>query len=654
VSATIEHIKEYELGSSVREKLNKAIDAANVINNYNFEDCPPQCPPGLPGKDGLKGDPGNYNSYNVDGFIAEGDSLPTVGSSIGETYVKDNGNTLEVYVWAPLDSGINGWKNFGPINDANNRNVPNVIYVSPDGNDDYDGRTFGKALRTLETAAIAASELSGINKEAVTVRVGAGRYEIQGDIAWPDKCSVFGLDGARKCVVYPSDDVAPDGDVPYKNRNAFLLGDGGYVEGFGFEGFEIYSSPYAPTDDDGNPLETNWNWSSNPLGGFAVAFRPGAVINRVPYAHNITVYSRFPPRNLISSPLERKKGNPLVTPGGGVAIADGSVVSPYSAFPNMMTWGATPSSPNGIGYLARKGGLLNPVNAVALWAHKHYMCQEGGQMVMSSCSSQFGDYSLWSEGYTFSIRPEKPNITLFPSIAAATIILNNSQKYTDNLWINYVDPSRGFPTCGCVCSDTEYEDFFKKDMAYALRALRFTVQTGDIRPLNQFIRGLFKWDGSFVADIPGKCENNNCNCIWQSWFKALGDMIAVDLSREDDRILVRELCRCISATIDKQEKRIERSLITAINHQWTFPLAGVTKDAVPPRFGNNGYSFAIKRSVVTKDGGRVVFSGQDDEGNAVFVGGLEIEARSGELRGPPFDAAVRKKATRVTFARSFF
>jgi hypothetical protein len=100
-------------------------------------------------------------------------------------------------------------------------------------------------------------------------------------------------------------------------------------------------------------------------------------------------------------------------------------------------------------------------------------------------------------------------------------------------------------------------------------------------------------------------------------------------------------------------RKIERSLITAINHQWTYPLAGVTKDSVPSRFKNNGYSYNIKRSVVQRNGGRVRYSGQDDEGNAVFVGGLEIEARSGELRGPPFDAAVRKRATRVTFARSF-
>jgi hypothetical protein len=61
----------------------------------------------------------------------------------------------------------------------------------------------------------------------------------------------------------------------------------------------------------------------------------------------------------------------------------------------------------------------------------------------------------------------------------------------------------------------------------------------------------------------------------------------------------------------------------------------------------------IKRSIVQKNGGQVRFSGQDDVGNAVFVGGLTIDARSGQLGGPPFDSAIRSRVTRAIISRSY-
>ena len=54
-----------------------------------------------------------------------------------------------------------------------------------------------------------------------------------------------------------------------------------------------------------------------------------------------------------------------------------------------------------------------------------------------------------------------------------------------------------------------------------------------------------------------------------------------------------------------------------------------------------------------EDEGVVIASGQDDQGNALFVGGLQIIADTGELGGPPFDQAVRRVATRAAISRSF-
>ena len=61
----------------------------------------------------------------------------------------------------------------------------------------------------------------------------------------------------------------------------------------------------------------------------------------------------------------------------------------------------------------------------------------------------------------------------------------------------------------------------------------------------------------------------------------------------------------------------------------------------------------IQDSILELDQGNVIASGQDDQGNAIFVGGLEINADTGELTGPPFTSAVNQIAIRASITRSF-
>ena len=51
--------------------------------------------------------------------------------------------------------------------------------------------------------------------------------------------------------------------------------------------------------------------------------------------------------------------------------------------------------------------------------------------------------------------------------------------------------------------------------------------------------------------------------------------------------------------------------------------------------------------------GVVIASGQDDQGSALFIGGMKIDADTGELTGPPFEQSVNRIATRAAIARSF-
>jgi hypothetical protein len=71
---------------------------------------------------------------------------------------------------------------------------------------------------------------------------------------------------------------------------------------------------------------------------------------------------------------------------------------------------------------------------------------------------------------------------------------------------------------------------------------------------------------------------------------------------------------------------------------------------IPPAFNRSN----LEASILEQDSGLVIASGQDDQGSALFVGGMKISADTGELSGPPFDSAVSRIATKSAIAFSGF
>ena len=297
-------------------------------------------------------------------------SIPTVGDlALGELAL----NTREGVAFMKTFDGAT--ESIKLLNDIP---VANTFFVSKFGNDTYDGRTMNTSLATIEQALVLATAVRAADPTAISlIEVGAGRYQTQGHLDMPDGCVV--KCAHRSVVIFPQ--------VGYEERNVFRMGSGCFVEGFLFEGFRL--------DDLDNPTE-----------GFAVSFRPGAVLTRTPYAHKIAVRT-IPDWTSVPPPLDpfSTPPNPFVPRGAGVALADGLVCSPYSIFPNIMTWGATPVSANGIGYCAKNGGLVNAINAVSIWCHKHFLALTGGQIIPSSCSTQFGDFSMVSDGFRQIVVP---------------------------------------------------------------------------------------------------------------------------------------------------------------------------------------------------------------------------------------------------------
>jgi hypothetical protein len=235
---------------------------------------------------------------------------------------------------------------------------------------------------------------------------------------------------------------------------------------------------------------------------------------------------------------------------------------------------------------------------------------------------------------------------------AATVIAAAKTSLINNVWAFLL------ANHGAGSWPAGYEALTRKDSGLFLDALAASLVHGFERPMLNFAEGMFGFDGVCVYTYAYHAA------FKASWDRLAAQLIAGGQLTTGAVAMVNALVARLKATLDnywfelgqgsapspvEPVRRKLRSLITAINHQWTAPMAGVEFYRVPPAKASR----RIQRSIVQRDGGRVRFSGQDDAGNAVFVGGLVIDARSGQLGGPPFDSAIRGRVTRAVISRSY-
>jgi hypothetical protein len=482
--------------------------------------------------------------------------------------------------------------------------LENVIFVQKAGKDTNTGDSWDSAFLTIEKALEVAAARNGL---ITLIDIGPGEYVTQGNLDMPDNTII--RTAHRSVFVKPV--------AGYEENNVFRMGSGCFIEGPVFEGWRLDS------------LE-------NPTKGFAACFRPGAVITRVPYVHKIVVRTA-PTWTSVAPPLDRANANPLVGRGAGVVLADAAVLSPYSIYPNIMTWGATPVTHNGIGYVAKNGGLINAVNAVSIWCHKHFLAIDGGQIILSSCSTQFGDFTMVSTGVRFIINPVEADVTFVVKTAAATAVTSASETIIDNMWSALV---AGGYTVGWTAAD---ETFTRRDAGLFLQSIAWVLQTANEKPMLDLAKGFFDTQGNEVFSSNKLTAFIFAFEYMRDQINALND---VDSAAQN---IVTKLVAALVSTISNPTKISEPSIITAIGHTWTGIMAGVALTKIPPARNEA----TIEESIVELNNGIVIASGQDDQGSALFIGGMKIDADTGELSGPPFDQSVNRIATRAAIARSF-
>lgn len=330
--------------------------------------------------------------------------------------------------------------------------VANTIYVKTDGDDNRSGREPINAVATIERATEIARELRREIESPILISVYPGIYVEDGSLQLPDRTGLYSIGGQYTTELHMS-------DLGRKQfRNMILMDSGCYCQGFAFRNMEV---------DD----------LDDPSGGFAYAFAPGAVIKRSPYCRDSSQLSN---ENYLkpAPPLDPATGNPAVGKGGGMVLADRSVVSASSTYPYMLCFGATPRSNNGLGYVAKNGAGINGISSMTIYQRTAFYALNGGQLTLNNSGTQFGDISLRSSGNTIVVSPATVSSTdvLVANVEVSDAILANAEVITDQLWDDLV--ANGPDRFGNVSTDPNFvpwTDGFTYDVALCQRDVGYIV-----------------------------------------------------------------------------------------------------------------------------------------------------------------------------------
>jgi hypothetical protein len=497
--------------------------------------------------------------------------------------------------------------------------VAGTVYVTVGGNDNNTGRSLSSPVKTIARGLQIANGLGS----GFVVSVYPGSYVENGEMAIGPGNGVVSAGGQYITNIFAS--------AGNESKNMFLLNSGSYVQGFGFRNQSVDSF------DD-------------PTGGFAVAFAPGATIFRSPYVRDISQVSQYFDKQIVE-PLGPEvtvpRPNPEVPIGGGTILADRAVLNQNSVFPYILAFGATPRSPNGIGYCAKNGAGINGISSVTIFQRIAFYALNGGQITLNNSGTQFGDISFRSKGSMQVVQPATTAATLAISTTAAAAIATNKQAVIDAMWNALV---AGGYTTGQPAS---YETFTRRDAGNLLDSLRFDFLDGDKKVTQSFALGFFDYAGQLVFNYTtfGAAFQFAFNEI-ETALQAYAPFNVAGAPRD----MLNGLIDVVRDTINPAltSRVVFSSLIESLAHQFNNAGSGVNANALPLNFRRTGSNLPVPYTILQETGGRVRWSGADELNNQYFAGGTKINGLTGRIEGRPFNNAVRQIARRVSNSRGVY
>lgn len=509
--------------------------------------------------------------------------------------------------------------------------VARTFYVTMAGNDANDGKSITKPKATINAAldALAASGAPGI------VIVHPGDYIVQPDTEIPENCALYGYDLRVTNLRLPYDQSV---------NNMFLMTSGIKVRGFSFRGLRHDAYTIDPLTSTATP----------PTKGFALVFKPGAIITRSPYIADCSQLHEFTQDQMVL-PIDREDGNAIFTDqagyGGGNILADGSVLSENSPLKSVVVDSFTAINPNGVGYLITKDAFVQLVSVFTNWSRAGIWTHQGGHVTLANSNSTFGDYSLVSTSYRVIIKaPEVLTVAAYPD--AAQEITDNTEAIISNLmgtlypalpnW-NLLNPTQ--------IAQTE------RDTRTLLRQLTYDLESGQSRASEYFVQKLVNWDGSLVWS--GSPIFSDLTALFIACWGAVATAVDVFVTDPDAQTMIEDLLAMISTVTEATSistspstnpyAQVFSSLIEANNQQLSYAGAGINYNSLPVAQGGTGEAFPVT-TLIKLDGGRIYATFSTENGDTYLGPDLRVDFERSTIEGQAFSRGVQNIALPLIIA----
>ena len=308
---------------------------------------------------------------------------PGTDYQIGKLWLQDDANlTLSMWGglnWLPVASG------------GTFLTQPTIIYVDAvNGNDaEFDGHRIISPMRTIRAAVAQANTPDGNGGyigDGWIIYCAPGVYQEEAGIeVYARNLSIKGA-SIRSTFIHPTS--ATETTSMFRVASGFYLGD-----------FTIAGLKASGTRGSGG-IDPDPAFGLPPVQAWVAEFRPGAYITKSPYIQNCTNFAdsaidndNFDPNN-----LPGEGGDLSSAPTGGGILVDGAAVDPASPLRSFVVDAFTQIALNGPGVLATNNGYAQLVSFFGTFCWYHAKSRNGGQLNLSNCTTDFGEYGLIADG----------------------------------------------------------------------------------------------------------------------------------------------------------------------------------------------------------------------------------------------------------------
>ncbi len=314
-------------------------------------------------------------------------------------------------------------------------NQPKVVYVdATNGNDDNDGHRISRPKASIK-AAINQINADSTYGDGSIVVVAPGVYREAAPIQIQKRdVSVVGT-SLRSCVVHPTQAT--------ETNTLFEVNSGTYLKNLTFTGVKA-----SGTRGEAGSLYTDATYGLPATQGWNVAFLAGATIVKSPYIQNCTNFSDSEIDNTDlgfydGTEDKGRAGDEDSAMTGGGLLVDGSVPAATSPLRSMVCDSYTHVGLDGPGILVTNNGYAQCTSSYAFFNHFHIACINGGQANLAASTSDFGRFSLITDGrspnaiFTSNVDGAADDGAISFNInapTASTDLYNEAGTENDNAW----------------------------------------------------------------------------------------------------------------------------------------------------------------------------------------------------------------------------